>query len=164
MALKSNRRVKNSAGGGNICPWSEANQQQGCVFVEFAGCTAESADRRRFSRFHWIALAAAAVLGMAAGGASAQNRQFPADARYGNLEIPAFPAARLDGNPVSLAPGTVVRNEANAQVLPQQLSGVRPVIYRVDFLGQIREIWILDESEATRIRQSGRINDGGTTR
>jgi hypothetical protein len=101
---------------------------------------------------------------VAAGSAAAQSRRFPADARFGTLEIPAFPAARLDGNPVLLAPGTLLRNETNAPVLPQHFSGARPVIYRTDFLGQIREIWMLNEPEAVRIRQSGQINDDGATR
>lgn len=92
----------------------------------------------------------------------AQSRQFPAQARLGTVEIPAFPAARLDGNPVVLAPGVLIRNEQNALMLPQQFTGARLVLYRLDFLGQIRDIWLLDEREAARARAGEPMNDGKT--
>lgn len=89
--------------------------------------------------------------------AAAQGREFPPDTRFGVLEMIVFPSARLDGNPATLAPGARIRGESNALVLPQQVSGARAVRYRTDFLGQLRDIWLLtgQETEEARIGAAG---------
>lgn len=122
----------------------------------------ETADERCFHRARWIAGVLLALCLAAPVAGRAQARQFPAQARLGTVEIPAFPAARLDGSPVVLAPGVLIRNEQNALMLPQQFTGARLVLYRLDFLGQIRDIWLLDEREAARARAGEPMNDGKT--
>lgn len=84
-------------------------------------------------------------------------RQIPADARYGEFEILAYPEATIDGKAVRLAAGTQIRDARNMIALPSTVSGRHPALYRLDPSGQLSRVWLLapGEIEAARARPTG---------
>ncbi|TXL68479.1 hypothetical protein [Zeimonas arvi] len=84
-------------------------------------------------------------------------RQIPADARYGEFEILAYPEATIDGKTVRLAAGAQIRDARNMIALPSTVSGRHPALYRLDPSGQLSRVWLLapGEIEAARARPTG---------
>ncbi|MFP5411390.1 MAG: hypothetical protein ACLGHB_00300 [Gammaproteobacteria bacterium] len=84
-------------------------------------------------------------------------RQIPADARYGEFEILAYPEATIDGKAVRLAAGAQIRDARNMIALPSTVSGRHPALYRLDPSGQLSRVWLLapGEIEAARARPTG---------
>lgn len=84
-------------------------------------------------------------------------RQIPADARYGEFEILAYPEATIDGKAVRLAAGTQIRDARNMIALPSTVSGRHPALYRLDPSGQLSRVWLLapGEIEAAQARPTG---------
>lgn len=81
-----------------------------------------------------------------------QGRDFPQDSLRGELEIVSAPQAKLGGKTVQLAPGLRLYDELNRLALTAQYAGRKVRInYRVDFLGQIAEAWVLSEPEQKRL-------------
>lgn len=89
----------------------------------------------------------AVLLALCATGSLAQPRTFPGVTQLGALEVTVFPAARLNGAEVRMAPGARILNEGNLIVIPQSIGRTVPVRYRLDPLGQIVEAWILTPEE-----------------
>ena len=87
--------------------------------------------------------------------AHAQNltRQFPQKALRGKLIVVQPPMVTLDGAAAQLSPGSRIRNTNNTLVLSASLVGQEVVVnYVRDSLGQLHEIWILNEVEAAEKR------------
>lgn len=84
-------------------------------------------------------------------------RHIPADARYGEFEILAYPEATIDGKAVRLAAGAQIRDARNMIALPATVSGRHPALYRLDPSGQLSRVWLLapGEIEAARARPTG---------
>ena len=95
-----------------------------------------------------VALAAAT-----SGAARAQqvSRTFPMTALRGDIQFGEAPEILLNGRPTRLGPGARIRNVGNLVVTPAPLLGQRAVVlYTVDDLGNVRDVWLLTPEEATR--------------
>lgn len=78
-------------------------------------------------------------------------RNFPAQVERGNITFIGMRDAQLNGQPVRLAPGLVVRNERNVIPLPGSLQGqTYTVNYLRDPMGLIRQVWILTPEEVAK--------------
>lgn len=82
--------------------------------------------------------------------AQAIDRHLPADARRAVLTPPYMGVARLDGEPVRLAPGAQIRDGYNRIVLPASLTRAVLVKYRLNAQGALYRAWILTAEEAAR--------------
>ena len=92
------------------------------------------------------------------GAQSTSLRQIPADARYGEFELVAYPEAAIDGKAMRLAAGAQIRDARNMIALPSTVSGRHPALYRLDPTGQLSRVWLLapDEIEAAKARPDGK--------
>jgi hypothetical protein len=87
--------------------------------------------------------------------ASAQDavRQFPAAARRATLEVTTPPNLLLNGLPERLSPGARIKDPSNLLVLSGNLVGQRVLVnYLRDPQGLVREVWILNQTEAQQQR------------
>ena len=79
------------------------------------------------------------------------TRAFPADALRGTLTFLSASEAQLNNKSVGLVPGLRVRGPNNLLMLSGELVGQKFVAnYTVDFLGQIKDVWVLREDERAR--------------
>jgi len=76
-------------------------------------------------------------------------REFPAAARRATLEVTTPPNVLLNGQSERLSPGARIKGPNNLMVMSGTLVG-QPVVvnYVRDAQGQIREVWILNATEA----------------
>ena len=98
-----------------------------------------------------------------AGAAFSQTvvQQAPQGARLARLQVSLPPEIALDGQPDRLSPGARIRDTRNLQVLSGSLSGQNlPVVYRRDGAGLVHEVWLLTETEYSRL--GGGSSVGGT--
>jgi len=108
------------------------------------------------------ALALAAVLGLLlpapTGAQQARPVQLPADARFGELKGLAYPLARIGKDTLRLAPGARIYNTQNLIVMPASVTGTGPVLYELDFQGEVAQLWLLtpEEAAAAKKRSSAR--------
>ena len=98
------------------------------------------------------ALAVLAILSIAAAPATAQvQRNFPADALRGALEVVNAPEIVLNGSPARLAPGARIRGQNNMIAMSGAIAGQRLLVhYTIDMNGHIKDVWILTPEEAAR--------------
>lgn len=104
------------------------------------------------------ALGLGAALGLSAGAAWSQgvsappgHRVFPATALRGQLVIDAPPIARLNGQPVRLAPGARIRGVQGLSQTPASLVG-QPLNVHYTWepsTGLLMDVWILNAVEQT---------------
>lgn len=93
-----------------------------------------------------VALIAATSLALPASAQS--HRRFPADALRGELTITQAPAALLNGQAVSLAPGVRIRGDNNLLQLSASLTGQTLIVnYTIEPHGLLKDIWILNQAE-----------------
>ena len=79
------------------------------------------------------------------------QRLFERTALRGELVVVAPPEARLNGQPLRLAPGARIRNPQNMLQLSGSLLGQKLLVnYTLDGFGQVRDVWILSAAEAAR--------------
>jgi hypothetical protein len=85
--------------------------------------------------------------------AQTPQREFPAAARRGVLEVTAPPAVLLNGMAERLSPGARIKGVNNMMVMSAALVG-QPVVvnYLRDMQGLIHEVWILSAEEAREKR------------
>lgn len=83
--------------------------------------------------------------------AMAQPRPFPADASRGYIQHAAEMAVTVNGNPMMLAPGAIIRNQQNLIIVPTALPrGGAWADYVLDRNGQIYRVWLLTPEELAR--------------
>ena len=76
-------------------------------------------------------------------------RPFPASAKRAVLEVQAWPAVLLNGEPERLSPGSRIRGVNNMLMMSGQLVGQRLVVnYTRDGQGMVHEVWLLNPYEA----------------
>ena len=94
-------------------------------------------------------LGAAAVIGFClfAGQVCAQ-RQLPQDGKYVKQAQFNYPFVKLGKQILRLAVGGKIYNEQNLIIVPNAAPGSADVFYRVDFNGEISQIWILTPAES----------------
>ena len=79
------------------------------------------------------------------------QRLFQANALRGELVVTQPPEALLNGKPMRLAPGARIRNPLNMIQLSGSLLGQKLAVnYTLDPAGELREVWILSESELAK--------------
>lgn len=80
-------------------------------------------------------------------------RQFPQAAKRGMLIVTAPPEVLINGSPARLAPGVRIRDSNNMLVMSQALVGQSVTVnYVREPQGLVRDIWILNQSEAQEKR------------
>lgn len=83
--------------------------------------------------------------------ASMSLRTFPADALRGRMEVTSVQEATINGRPVRMAPGVVIRGENNMVQTPNAFMGkTLTVNYRLDFNGHVTQAWVLTPTEQAR--------------
>lgn len=108
--------------------------------------------RRRALRATFSLVATLAAAGVTTAQAQMQ-RPIPARAVVGQIDFGMFPAARLDGKPIVLAPGVRIFDLQNMQVLPGALTGQRhQVVYITDAAGSVNQIWMATNKELAEAR------------
>lgn len=94
---------------------------------------------------------AAVALAVAAGGALAQTRNFPATALRGDFTVSSAPEVVLNNKAARLAPGARIRGANNLLLLPAGITRQRLLVnYTLDLHGQILDVWVLTPAEAAR--------------
>ncbi len=93
--------------------------------------------------------AVAALLLATAGLASAQIREFPANALRGKLQVTQPPEILLDGKADRLAPGARIRNIANNFAVSGSFVGQTLVVnyVREPSTGMVFDVWVLTADE-----------------
>jgi hypothetical protein len=81
-------------------------------------------------------------------GTALAERQFPASARYGELQAFQYPQARIGGKTLRLGPGARIHGEQNLIIMPGAVPSKADVLYRVDLNGDVLEMWLLTPEEA----------------
>jgi hypothetical protein len=96
-----------------------------------------------------MAVVAFAMLGVDVS-ALAQARTFPQNTLRGAMIFGDYPAIKLNGDPLTLAPGSHVRDQNNMLVMASSLEGAKWLVnYTLDMSGdQVRDVWILRPEEA----------------
>ncbi|MGE5450608.1 MAG: hypothetical protein ACM3VZ_02030 [Acidobacteriota bacterium] len=80
------------------------------------------------------------------------QRQFPANALRGELQITQPPEAILNSQVVRLAPGSRIRGGDNLLVMSGAIAGKKsPVLYTIDTYGLLIDVWLLRDDEAAKL-------------
>jgi hypothetical protein len=75
-------------------------------------------------------------------------RRFPEVAKRADFVVKLSPEVLIDGQLQRMAPGGRIFNEQNFVVMPASLTGQKYVVnYTKDFLGQVKDVWILSREE-----------------
>ncbi len=98
----------------------------------------------------FLALAWALTLSLTLAPASAQvQRNFPANALRGAMQITQPPQLLLNGGEARLAAGARIRDENNFLIMSGVLTQRRVLVhYTLDTTGQLLDVWILTPAEA----------------
>ncbi len=98
--------------------------------------------------------AALVVMLSAFAGAGAQMRSLPPDAERGVIRPLEGMVVSINGRPMQLAPGAVIRGPDNLIIVPSAMpaAGARAE-YLIDANGQISKVWLVTPEEAARKRQ-----------
>ena len=81
---------------------------------------------------------------------AAQLRTIPKDAQRAEIRHVQANIVELNGQRTLLAPGAQIRDTSNRIMMPTALPAGAPVKYRLDFQGQVHEVWILSPEEAAQ--------------
>jgi hypothetical protein len=82
--------------------------------------------------------------------AAAQLRTIPQDAQLAEIRHVQADIIELNGRQVQLAPGARIRDASNRIIMPVALPAGALVKYRLNDMGQVREVWLLTREEATK--------------
>ena len=79
------------------------------------------------------------------------RRPFPATALRGEIRFGQPPQVLLNGQPVRLAPGAVIRGADNMHKLSGTLVGQTHVVnYTLDSYGLLHRVWLLTDAEKSK--------------
>jgi hypothetical protein len=109
--------------------------------------------RHRPSRRALLAapLLLAATLASGAAALAQSTRPIPASAEVGRLQIGVFPEATLDGRAVRLGPGTRIYDANNMISPPGGIVGERKVAFVRGTIGEVNQVWLLNDAEFREI-------------
>jgi hypothetical protein len=92
----------------------------------------------------------AALLILAATQASAE-RNFPEQAKRGDMKAYEYPLMKIGENVFRLSPGSRIFNQRNLIITPASLEAqAAPVMFTLDIRGDLSRIWLLTKEEAAR--------------
>ena len=83
--------------------------------------------------------------------AAAQVRTIPDDAKRGVMSHLEVMTVSLDGQPIELAAGVLIRDAENRIILPTYLPQDSVVKYQLDAESRIRRVWVLTPDEAAQV-------------
>jgi hypothetical protein len=79
------------------------------------------------------------------------GRDFPQQARRGDMQAYRYPLMKIDDRVYRLAAGSHLYNEQNLIIMPASLSlRTAPVMYLLDTTGDLSRIWLLTRDEAAQ--------------
>ena len=91
----------------------------------------------------------AAVMAMVCALPAGAERNFPDQARRGDLKAYQYPAMQIGERIYRLAPGSRIYNQQNLIITPASLqTQTAPVMYMLDMGGELSRIWLLTRDEA----------------
>jgi hypothetical protein len=80
------------------------------------------------------------------------GRNFPEQAKRGDMTAYEYPAMKIDDNIYRLAPGSRIFNHQNRIIMPASLQvQTAPVMYMLDMSGALSRVWLLTGEEAARL-------------
>ena len=95
----------------------------------------------------FISVLATALLFFISGAIHAQLRTIPPDAKRADIRYAQEMQVVINGQPMTLAPGTLIRDTFNRLILPNALPAGASIKYLVDRDGRPWRIWILTPAE-----------------
>jgi hypothetical protein len=93
----------------------------------------------------------AAALATGAVALAQSTRPIPANAEVGRLRIGVFPEATLDGRAIRLGPGTRIYDDRNMISPPGGIVGERKVAFVRGTIGEVTQVWLLNDAEFREI-------------
>lgn len=94
----------------------------------------------------------AAVLVLAGATQAFAERNFPEQAKRGDMKAYEYPSMKIGDNVYRLAAGSRIFNQHNLIIMPASLQiQTAPVMYMLDISGDLSRIWLLTGDEATRL-------------
>ena len=79
------------------------------------------------------------------------GRDFPQQAKRGDMQQYRYPLMKIDDRVYRLAAGSKLYNEQNLIIMPASLSvQTAPVMYLLDISGDLSRIWLLTREEAAQ--------------
>lgn len=90
-------------------------------------------------------------------GVASAERPLPEAGVRATLKGPhAYPLVNLGGKLYRLAPGGIIRDEANRKIVHAELPPSAQVLYLPDANGEISRIWILTPEEQAALARAGK--------
>jgi len=91
----------------------------------------------------------ASMLALACATQACAERNFPDQAKRGDLNAYEYPSMKIGDNVYRLAAGSRIINQQNLIVLPAMLQiQTAPVMYMLDISGDLSRVWLLTDDEA----------------
>jgi hypothetical protein len=78
-------------------------------------------------------------------------RDFPKDAKAGELKGATYPFVRIDNKELRLAPGARVFDQNSRIILPTLLPAAGKILYQMENSGLVQTIWLLTAEEAGKL-------------
>ena len=78
---------------------------------------------------------------------SSWARDFPTQAQRGAVTAFNHPVITIGKKAIRLVPATRIRNEQNLIIMPSAMPPKAEVMYRLDFSGNLQDLWILTPEE-----------------
>ncbi len=97
------------------------------------------------------ALILLAIFFSLAGGAWAQQRQLPDEAKPGKLSAVRYPEVQINNRWHRLSPGIRIYDLRNQSILPTMLPQSSLVAYRLDSMGFVFQLWLITPEEAAAL-------------
>jgi hypothetical protein len=98
-----------------------------------------------------VLLASVLVLVLFCATQARSERDFPWQAKRGDLKAYEYPSMKIDKNIYRLAPGSRIYNEQNLIIMPASLLiQTAPVMYMLDLSGDLSRVWLLTADEAVQ--------------
>jgi hypothetical protein len=80
------------------------------------------------------------------------ERNFPEQAKRGDMKAYEYPSMKIGDNIYRLSPGSRIFNQSNLIITPASLQvQAAPVMYTLDIRGDLSSIWMLTDEEAARL-------------
>jgi hypothetical protein len=93
----------------------------------------------------------AAMLALVCTTQACAERNFPEQAKRGEMKAYTYPSMRIGDNVYRLAAGSRIVNQQNLIIMPASLQiQSAPVMYILDTSGDLSRIWLLTDDEAAR--------------
>ena len=94
----------------------------------------------------------AAILVLAGATQALAERNFPEQAKRGNMQAYKYPSMKISDKVYRLSPGCRIFNRHNLIIMPASLQvQTGSVMYMLDINGDLARIWLLTAEEAARL-------------